>query len=113
VVDINIEKALNYLRDNAKKLAGARADYEYLAQFRKSKKAMLMVEAEQKGITAANKQEVYAYSHADYIALLDGYKIAVGEYERLKHLQKAAELRIEVWRSKNASLRFEQKAYGN
>ena len=109
---MDIEKALNHLRDHAKDLADARENLVYLEHFRKSKKAILMAEAEGKGIKAAYKQEVYAYSHPEYLEFLQGLKVAVGEYEKLKHLQIAAQLKIEVWRSLYSVKKFEMNTYG-
>ena len=111
---MEIEPALKYLRDNAQKLAKAHADKVYLEQFRKTKKALLMVEAEvAMGITVVSKQEVYAYAHPEYQELLDGLRVAVEEYERLKHLQITAQLKVDVWRSLNANSRKEFENYGN
>ena len=112
-MDIKIEKALNHLRDFAPKLAKAKSNQVYLEQFRKTKKALLMVEAQEKGITAGNKQEVYAYAHPEYLELLVGLKVAVEEHEELKHLQIAANLKIECWRTIQANNRKEFGQYGN
>ena len=112
-MEIEIEKALNHLRDHAVELAEAKANQVYLENFRKTKKAILMLEAEKQGISAANKQEVYAYSHPEYIELLEGLKVATQQHEKLKHLQVAAQLKIEVWRSLEASARREFTNYGN
>lgn len=108
----DIEKAINFYRDTSDDYAEALAQREYLKEFRKSKKAMLMNQAESKGITAANKQEVYAYSHKEYIELIEGLKVAIYEEARLRHLTTAAKLKIEVWRTQQASMRNEKKMYG-
>lgn len=108
---MTIERALTYLRDKAKEYAIALAEKEYLKEFRKSKKAILMNEAELKGITAANKQESYAYSHKEYLELLAGLKVAIEREAELRHMVKAAELKIEVWRTQQANQRTERKAY--
>ena len=107
----DIEKALNYLRDISRQYSIARSQAEYLKEFRKSKKAMLMGVAEAEGINAANKQEVYAYAHPEYLELLDGFKVAIEEEARLRHLIKAAELKIEVWRTQQSTKRAEMKGY--
>ena len=106
-----IEQTLQYIRDKAKAYAKAKSDRVHIEQYRKSLKAKLMVEAEQQGITAANKQEVYAYAHKDYIQLLDGLQVAVHEETLLAQNIKAAELRIELWRTEQANNRLERKAY--
>lgn len=109
-MDEPIERALDFIRDNAKKLAEAKANRVYLEQFRKSKKAILFQMAPEK--TMAEKEN-WAYGHDEYIEILKGLKEAVEIEEKLKFQIRAAELKIEVWRSLNANERFERKSYGN
>ncbi len=97
-----IGKALDWMRDNAKSLAQAKSQRVYLEQFRKSKKAILFSECEEKTIA---ERENWAYAHPDYIEVLDGYKIAVEHEEELKWLMTAASLKVEVWRSQEATNR--------
>lgn len=104
-----VEKALDFLRDNAKDIAEARANRIYLEQFRKSKKAMLQSQSKASSVAAA---EIEAYANKEYLELLDALKIAVFEDERLRFLSAAAEAKIEVWRTQQANLRAEGKAYG-
>ena len=108
----DIEKAINFYRDKAKEYSIAMSQREYLREFRKSKKAMLMIQAEKGGITAVSKQEVFAYAHPEYIQLLDGIKAAVEQEAYLRHITTAAKLRIEVWRSQEATKRTERHGYG-
>lgn len=103
---IDPNEAVDFLLKNAGKYADAKATRVHLEEFRKSKKALLMNECAEK---AANAREQYAYSHPDYIALLDGLKVAVSQEEELKWHQIAAQLRVEVWRSQNASNRTQDK----
>ena len=100
--EIDPQKAVDYLRDNADKFAKAKAERVYLEEFRKSKKSLLMLQADEK--TQAGK-EAYAYSHDDYIALLDGLKVAVEAEETVKWQMIAAQARIEVWRTQQANNR--------
>lgn len=78
---VDPNKAVEYIIANAKKYAAAKADRAYIEQFRKSKKALLMNESTAK---SAVDREQYAYSHADYIQLLDGLREAIAIEERLK-----------------------------
>jgi len=107
----DIERALNYLRDTAKQYAIAKGQCDYLKEFRKSKKALLMVQAESEGIRAGNKQETYAYSNDEYTSFLDGLRVAIEEECRLRHLLKAAELKIDVWRTQQSTKRTEMNNY--
>lgn len=101
--------AVDYILKNRKKYAEAKAQRVYLEEFRKSKKALLMTEALGLGIEAANAQERYAYSHIDYIGLLDGIKEAVEHEEFLRWGMEAARMRVEIWRSEEASNRMQDK----
>lgn len=94
-----IEGTLEFIRDHASKYSEALANREYLREYRKSKKAILIIEAEQQGIKTAQGREAYAYSHPSYLDLLKGLQVAIEEAERLRLLIKGAELRIEVWKT--------------
>lgn len=104
---IDPHKAIDFLLKNAEKYAHAKAQRVYLEEFRKSKKALLMNQCDEK---AANAREQYAYSHPEYIGILDGLKSAVEVEETLKWQQIAAQLRVEVWRSQEASNRGLERA---
>jgi hypothetical protein len=95
-------KAADFLRDNAPRYAQAKAQRIYLEQFRKSKKALLMGQCDDKTIAA---KEMFAYAHHDYIALLDGLREAVEAEEKVRWQLTAAELKIEIWRTESANNR--------
>lgn len=107
-----IERPLTFIRDKANEYAEAKANRVYLEQFRKSKKAILMREAEQDGIRTAAAQEAYAYAHDDYLDLLLGLQAAVHLEERLALQIRAAQLQIDLYRTKQANQRAERQAYG-
>lgn len=102
MTEIDPQKAVDYLRDNAEKYAEAKASRVYLDEFRKSKKSLLMLQSDEK--TQAGK-EAYAYAHDEYIALLDGLKVAIEVEETVKWQMIAAQARIEVWRTQQANNR--------
>ena len=93
---IDPNKAVDFLLANAGKYAAAKANRVHIEEYRKSKKALLMAACAEK---AANAREQYAYSHPEYIALLDGLKSAVEVEETLRWQQIAAQLRVEIWRT--------------
>ena len=99
---INPHEAINFMIKNAEAYAKAKANVTYLEDFRKSKKAMLFSSAI--GNTVADREN-YAYSHPEYLAVLDGIQAAVEEAERLRWMLIAAQARIDVWRSQEASNR--------
>ena len=102
MTEIDPQKAVDYLRDNAEKYAEAKASRVYLEEFRKSKKSLLMLQSDEK--TQAGK-EAYAYAHDEYVALLDGLKVAIETEETVKWQMIAAQARIEVWRTQQANNR--------
>lgn len=101
--------ALETIKELTPLYAKAKADAEYLAQFRKSKKALLMIEGEQAGHKTGAMQERYAYAHPEYVELLEGLRAAVEESERYKFLIEAARLSISVWQTKQANARIERQ----
>jgi hypothetical protein len=107
--EINIFRALDFIRDNARPYAKAKSERVYLENFRKSKKALLMREAEIAGHKSAALQEREAYADAEYVEVLRALQLAVEEEERLRWLMVAAEARIEVWRTLESSRRLEAK----
>lgn len=99
---IDPNEAVDFLIKNAAAYAKAKSQVTYLEEFRKSKKAILFGSAIGNTVT---DRENKAYSHPEYLALLDGLREAVEEAERLKWMLVAAQARIDVWRSQEASNR--------
>lgn len=99
-------KAVDYIIQNAKKFAKAKAERVYLEEYRKSLKAMLMKRSLEETIGA---QEREAYAHKEYRDLLDGLKVAVQDEEKLRWDLIAAQARVEIWRTEQANLRAEGK----
>ena len=112
VEEINIFKVLDFIRDNAKHYAQAKANRCYLEEFRKSRKALLMREAESREpdrYKSAASQEVYAYAAPEYAELLDGLKAAVEKEETYRWQLEGARLKAEAWRTMEANKRIEAK----
>ena len=99
---IDPHEAINYMIRHSAEYAQAKAQVTYLEEFRKSKKAMLFSAAI--GNTIADREN-QAYSHPEYLAVLDGLKEAVEKAESLRWMLVAAQARIDVWRSQEASNR--------
>lgn len=104
---IDPHKAVDYILANAGKYAKAKSERVHLEEFRKSKKALLMAQCPER---AVNAREQYAYSHPEYIALLDGLRAAIEIEEGLRWSQTAAQLRVEIWRSQEATNRAQDRA---
>lgn len=103
---------MDELRALGRKAAKARAEREYLDEFKKSKLAILMSEAEQAGVTTVAAQEREARRHPDYLALLDGLKQAVEECEGCEWDLRIALKGADLWQTKQANERAERRAYG-
>jgi hypothetical protein len=100
-------KAINFMIENAGGMAAAKGERVYLEQFRKSKKALLMNASTAKTIA---EREADAYSHPEYIQLLEGLRVAVEREEQLKWMLTAAEARVELYRTESANARAQDRA---
>jgi hypothetical protein len=107
--EINIFRALDFIRDNAPEYAKAKATRVYLEEFRKSKKALLMKDAERAGHNAVSAQEREAYADESYRQHLESLQAAVEAEEKLRWLMVAAQAKIEVWRTLESTRRVEAK----
>lgn len=105
--EIDPHKAVDYILENAKKFAAAKAWRIYLEEYRKSLKAILMKKSFEETIGA---QEREAYANPEYKKLLDGLRVAIETEESLRWHLIAAQARIDVWRSQEASNRQEARA---
>jgi len=103
---IDPDKAVTYILAHSKEYADAKADRRYLEEFRKSKKAILFSEAPDGTIQA---KEAYAYSHPEYLELLEGLREAIRIEEKLRYDLEAARLRVDVWRTTQANERYTEK----
>jgi len=109
---MDIEQLINDWRNSVDEYSKAKADTEYLREFRKSKKAILIGQAEKEGYKTGQERESYAYSHNEYIQLLDALRIAIEKSEQLRWRMTIAQERINIWRTKQANGRKEQGHYG-
>ena len=107
VTGSEVEKAINYIRDNAPLYAKAKAERVYIEQFRKSQKALLVQETS----GTIQDRESYAYSHTDYILLLEGLKCAVEKEEEIKWRMEAAKLKVEIYRTEQATNRVVDRVH--
>ena len=103
---IDPNRAIDFMVLNAGKFAQAKAQRVYLEHFRKSKKALLMGQSEEKTAIA---REQFAYGHPEYVALLEGFREAIVIEETLRWDLVAAQARVEVWRSQESSNRMQDR----
>lgn len=109
--DEQVERRMQQLRDTAAKYAKAKADYEYLEDFKKSKIAILMKEAEKAGFATAAAQDREARAHPEYLQVLEGLRMANEAAEKLRWELRLAEMAAEVWRTMESSRRAEMRGY--
>ena len=91
----------------ASKYAKAKAEVDYIKEYRKSLKATLMTQAPVECKTDKSK-EAYAYSHQEYLDLLAGYKAAVEVAEENKWALERLKIEVEVWRTMQANDRWQK-----
>jgi hypothetical protein len=108
VSDEELDKALAYLRDSATDAAQARADRLYLDDYSRVIRATIMSEHLSEPV---NAQERYAHGDTRYKNHLEGLKQAIFLDERFRFLREAAAAKVEAWRTYQANLRAEGKAY--
>jgi len=102
-------KAIEFIIENSCKFAEAKAQRIYLEEFRKTKKALLMKEAMARGIDSAVAQEREAYAHIEYADLLRGLMVAIEKEETLKWMLTAAQMKVDIYRTEEATNRFVMK----
>ena len=102
IEDDEIDRALDYLRDNARDAAQAKANRVYVEEYRKVVKAQLMKEHDTK---SAVIQEREAYADPRYIQHLEAIKQAVEADEQHRFLRGAADAKIEAWRTQSSNTR--------
>jgi hypothetical protein len=107
---INPQDAVDYMIAKSKAYAIAEGNKVYMEELRKTIKAEQMIEAENMGHKTAVTQEREAYASPKYREHLLALQQAVEVREELRWMLIAAQARIEVWRSQEASNRAEGKA---
>lgn len=106
------EARLAELRQMSEEFASAHGERTYLEEFKKSKLAILMKDAEARGFTSAAAQEREARSHEEYLDLLIELKNATVLSEKLRWQLEVSKLGVAVWQTQNANERAERRAYG-
>jgi dihydroorotase-like cyclic amidohydrolase len=102
ITDDDVERAVDFLRDNAVKSGALRGDRIYAEHYLKHLKAILMVHSEETSIGAQEKE---AYSDDRYREHLQALRNIVSADEENRALREAAALKIEVWRTEQANVR--------
>jgi hypothetical protein len=106
-METNPNKAVEFIIKQSGVYAQSKANRTYIENYLRSAKSRLMLESTASSI-AAKEMEAYATDH--YVKLLEGLKEAVEVEEKLKWQLIAAQARIEIWRSQEATNRTIDRA---
>jgi hypothetical protein len=106
---IDPQAAVDFMIAKSKAYAQAEGNKTYMEELRKTIKAEQMIEAELRDHKTAAMQEREAYASSRYKEHLKALQQAVEVREELRWMLIAAQARIEVWRSQEASSRAEGK----
>lgn len=87
--------------------AKSKADRTYIENYLRSKKAILMQSSPVDCQTVAAK-ESYAYSHPEYIDLINGLRSAVEIEEKAKWALEKFKIEFEHWRTIQANDRWQK-----
>ena len=101
-MNIDPNEAINFMIKNSEAYANAKAQVVYLTEYRKTVKAIGFQRSLKN--TMAEK-EADAYTTVEYKTCVEGLREAVAEAERLRWMLVAAQARVDVWRSQEASNR--------
>lgn len=102
ITDSELEKALDWLRDNAATIGEAKRRTVKAGHMLKHVEA---IEFKKSDAKSADAKRADARTSERYLDAVTEDAVAAGEYERLKALREAAALKIEAWRSEQANFR--------
>ncbi len=101
ITEEQVERANDFIRDNAAEYARVTAQREYLDEFLKIKEAKLMEEVD----GPEHERKSFARSHRDYHEVLEGRRAARERELELRWKMVAAQTKIDLWRTQEASKR--------
>jgi hypothetical protein len=107
-MDIDPNKAINYITQNAGVFAKAKADRTFVENNLRVVKSELMNEEE----GTLGLREAHAYSHPRYKAQLEALREATQLEEEMLWMMKAAMARVEVFKVQQYTARAEMKSLG-
>lgn len=102
ISDDALDKALAWLRDNAKEMGDAKARLIRAERMVSHVEAILIRASD---ATSDTKKKAEARADPRYLAAINEEADAAGAFETLRSLREAAALKIEAWRSEQANFR--------
>jgi hypothetical protein len=107
MTELEAQKAIDFIRDNAPAFAKAKSDRTYIENYLKVVKAKEMANSDKKTL---GDREIDAYMSMEYEAQLRGMRQAVAVEEELKYRMEAAKLRFEHYKIECFNNRVEARA---
>lgn len=104
IKDDDLFRALEWLKDNAKAAAQARADRLYIEEHLSHLRAKIATECIAAG-DSATAADMKAKASDAYKIALDGYRVAVEKDETFRWNRTRADIIVEIWRSLSATNR--------
>lgn len=105
---MDIEHYIQAVREAASHYAEKKAELTYMEHWRRGFLARLSKDSE---ATSVSGQERDALASEAYKSFLDGLRVVVEEEEVAKWALKRAEMKVDLWRTQQATARLERKAY--
>ena len=99
-------KAIQFIAENSRAYAKAKAQRVLIENSLRSVKARLMNECDAKTL---GDREAYAYAHDDYLIQVKGLAEAVEQEEALRWLMEAAKMKVDIWKTNQFTQRTEMK----
>jgi len=102
VSETELEKALDFLRDEARAIGDAKARLVRAGHYVKHVEALEFMKSD---ASSAEKKKAEARTSEAYVGAINEEAEAAGAYEMMRALREAAALKIESWRSEQANYR--------
>lgn len=102
VTEEELEKALDWLRDNAHDIGQAKGRLIKAGHMLSHIEALLSLKSDQ---SSDMKRKAEARASLKYLEAINEEAEAAAEFEKLRALREAAALKIETWRSEQANYR--------
>ena len=106
---MNVEETLEKLRQAAEHYADCKGRLVYLQHYRNAVLSRLMEHSQEPTVTGRERE---ALASEDYRNFLDGLAAATTDEVNAHWALKTMEIRIDVWRTKQATERVERRGYG-
>lgn len=102
ITELEIDKALDYLRDNATAIGAAKTNAVRTERMVKHTLALLMKEHSDLPVSAQQRE---AMADKRYLEAIEREAVAAGELEVMRGLREAAALKIEAWRTMASTIK--------